>query len=101
MIQKHIIENKKTYLYLKAIEFSDADQKNQLMQLFSIQLSDNESKIATVKELFNTTGASKASQQAIQEYTLKAFDTLNSMSISEDKKSILRAFGENLMKRNV
>ena len=71
------------------------------MQLFSIQLSDNESKIATVKELFNTTGASKASQQAIQEYTLKAFDTLNSMSISEDKKSILRAFGENLMNRNV
>ncbi len=96
-----IIENKKTYLYLKAIEFSDAHQQNELMQLFSIHLSDNDSKIATVKELFNSTGASKATQQAIQEYTMKAFITLDKMVISEEKKLILRTFGENLMNRNV
>jgi geranylgeranyl diphosphate synthase type II len=96
-----IIENKKTYLYLKAIEFSDANQKNQLTQLFSIHLSDNESKIATVKELFNATGSSNATQQAIQAYTMKAFETLDKMVISEEKKTVLRTFGENLMNRNV
>jgi geranylgeranyl diphosphate synthase type II len=88
-------------LYLKAIEFSDANQKNQLIQLFSIHLSDNESKITTVKDLFNATGASNATQQAIQEYTMKAFDTLEKMAISEEKKTVLRTFGENLMNRNV
>ncbi len=96
-----IIENKKTYLYLKAIAFSDENQKNQLMHLFSIHPSDNKDKITSVKEIFNTSGASSATQKAIQEYTLKAFETLEKMNISSDKKEILRIFGENLMNRNV
>lgn len=96
-----IIENKKTYLYLKAIAFSDENQKNQLMHLFSIHPSDNKDKITSVKEIFNASGASSATQKAIQEYTLKAFETLEKMNISSDKKEILRIFGENLMNRNV
>ncbi len=96
-----IIENKKTYLYLKAIEFASSEEKNQLLQLFSVSLEDNLSKIEEVKTIFNTTGASKATQQAIQDYTLKAFATLDKMNISSDKKELLKAFGENLMNRNV
>ena len=96
-----IIENKKTYLYLKAIAFSDANQKNQLMHLFSIHPSDNIDKITSVKEIFNASGASNATQQAIQDFTLKAFETLEKMNISSDKKNMLRTFGENLMNRNV
>jgi geranylgeranyl diphosphate synthase type II len=46
-------------------------------------------------------GASNATQQAIQDYTLKAFATLDKMNISSDKKAILKSFGENLMNRNV
>ena len=96
-----IIENKKTYLYLKAIAFSDANQKSQLLHLFSIHPSDNIDKITSVKEIFNATGASSATQQAIQDFTLKAFETLEKMNISSDKKNMLRTFGENLMNRNV
>ena len=96
-----IIENKKTYLYLKAIEFASSEERKQLLQLFSVSLEDNSSKIEEVKTLFNATGASKATQQAIQDYTLKAFATLDKMNISSDKKAMLKAFGENLMNRNV
>ena len=96
-----IIENKKTYLYLKAIEFASSEERKQLLQLFSVSLEDNSSKIEEVKTLFNATGASKATQQAIQAYTLKAFATLDKMNISSDKKAMLKAFGENLMNRNV
>jgi geranylgeranyl diphosphate synthase type II len=32
---------------------------------------------------------------------MKAFETLNNMQIGEDKKMVLRAFGEKLMKRDV
>lgn len=96
-----IIENKKTYLYLKAMEFASADQKGQLLHLFSIHPGDNTDKISSVKEIFNQTGASEATQKAIQEYTFGAFDTLGKMNISSDKKEILKAFGENLMNRNV
>lgn len=96
-----IIENKKTYLYLKAIEFASAEEKSKLLQLFSVSLDENESKIEEVKSIFNTSGASNATQQAIQDYTLRAFATLDKMNISSDKKAILKSFGENLMNRNV
>lgn len=96
-----IIENKKTYLYLKAKEFSSAEEKEQLSHLFSIQPTENTDKINSVKQLFNASGASAATQQAIEEYTFKAFETLEKMNIGQDKKVILKTFGEKLMNRNV
>ena len=96
-----IIENKKTYLYLKAIEFSSKEKATELQQLFGLQLEDNLQKIETVKAIFNASGASKATQEAIEMYTFKAFETLEKMDINAEKKSILRTFGENLMGRKV
>lgn len=94
-----IIENKKTYLYLKAIEFSKPEEKEQLLRLFSVKEDDNTDKITAVKDIFSATGASAATQKAIEEYTFKAFEILEKMNISADKKAILKAFGENLMGR--
>ncbi|MBE0390277.1 MULTISPECIES: polyprenyl synthetase family protein [unclassified Flavobacterium] len=96
-----IIENKKTYLYLKAMEFSSNEVQTELQDLFASNPEDNTDKIEAVKALFNSSGASKITQDAMQEYTFKAFDTLDKMNISKDKKEILRAFGENLMGRKV
>lgn len=96
-----IIENKKTYLYLKTLEFAKSDEKEQLLHLYSIQPEDNSEKINSVKEIFNNTGASNETQKAIKEYTLKAFETLEKMNIEDEKKAVLRAFGENLMDRKV
>jgi geranylgeranyl diphosphate synthase type II len=96
-----IIENKKTYLYLKAIGLSNRDQASKLMEVFSSRVDYNIDKINWVKAVFNNSGASKATQQAIEDYTLKAFVTLEKMNIEEDKKAILRTFGENLMSRKV
>jgi len=96
-----IIENKKTYLYLKAVAFSKEAEAEELRRLFSIQPEDNTKKIKTVKELFNSSGASKATQDAIQDFTFKAFQTLDKMEINTEKKAMLKAFGENLMGRKV
>jgi geranylgeranyl diphosphate synthase, type II len=96
-----IIENKKTHLYLKAIEFANLDEREQLLHLFSVQPKDNYDKVNSVKEIFNSTGSSVATQKAIQDYTNKALDTLDKMNISADKKNILKNFGQNLMNRNV
>jgi geranylgeranyl diphosphate synthase type II len=96
-----IIENKKTYLYLKAIEFASEAEQAQLLQLFSIQPEDTTEKINSAKAIFNSSGASKATQLAIQEYTLKAFETLDKIDLNKEKKAILKNFGENLMERKV
>ena len=96
-----IIENKKTYLYLKAMEFASPNEKEELVHLFSIHPEDNLDKINSVKQIFYSSGAAQATQKAIQDFTLKAFETLEKMNVSLDKKAMLTNFGENLMKRNV
>ena len=96
-----IIENKKTYLYLKALEFSTEEDQLKLSGLFNSTLEDNDTKISIVKQLFNTSGASDATQEEIKNYTNKAFFVLESLDISEEKKTLLRDFGNGLMNRNV
>ena len=96
-----IIENKKTYLYLKALEFASADQAQELAELFSIHPQDSTTKIAAVKEIFVASGAAQETKNAIQDFTFKAFDTLQNISIDNDKKEMLRTFGEKLMNRKV
>lgn len=96
-----IIENKKTYLYLKAIEFAAPTDKTQLIQLFSIQPSDNTHKIETVKQLFDRTGASKATQDAIEMYTQKALELVEKLPVDQAKKELLIGFAQHLMRRTV
>lgn len=96
-----IIENKKTYLYLKALEFLDEKDKTELIRLFSSNPEDVSSKIDIVKQLFMVSGASEATKNAIENYTTKAFKVLESLHISEDKKQLLKTFGEKLMNRTV
>ncbi len=96
-----IIENKKTYLYLKALELGRNQEKEQLLHLYSISAKENQDKIHSVKEIFRVTGADLATREAIEDYTQKAFDILNQMDIPADKKQMLRSFGEGLMNRAV
>ncbi|WP_397363769.1 polyprenyl synthetase family protein [Olleya sp. R77988] len=96
-----IIENKKTYLYLKALDFLSEKNKRQLEQLFTVNLDDNSDKIETVKQFFVDSGSAKATQDAIKDYTEQAFKVLEGLSISDDKKELLRQFGTGLMTRNV
>jgi geranylgeranyl diphosphate synthase type II len=96
-----IIENKKTYLFLKAMKFSSVDEQLKLVKLFNSNLEKNEAKINTVKNIFNTSGASEATRQEIKNYTNKAFLVLEDLNISEEKKVLLKTFGHSLMNRNV
>ena len=96
-----IIENKKTYLYIKALEFSDESNIKQLEHLYDTHPADVENKIETIKQIFIVSGSSEATKTAIENYTKKAFAVLEHLNISENKKTILRQFGEQLMNRNV
>ena len=96
-----IIENKKTFLFLKAMEFSNATLQARLLYLFTEYTDNVEAKIEEVKQVFNESGASQATQDAIKEFTQNAFDTLDKMNIDADKKALLQSFGENLMQRKV
>ncbi|WP_103069830.1 polyprenyl synthetase family protein [Aquimarina sediminis] len=96
-----IIENKKTILYLKALEFGNKDEQKQLKGLFSLNPDNPTDKINTVKHIFETTGAKDQTRLEIEKYTAKAFAVLENLSITEDKKTALKLFGEKLMNRSV
>ncbi|RDI10266.1 polyprenyl synthetase family protein [Flavobacterium sp. AG291] len=96
-----IIENKKTYLYLKALAQANEFEKQNLLQWFSVQPEDHSDKVVAVKNIFRHTGADATIKQAIEDYTYKAFATLEKLDIAEDKKALLKNFGESLMQRNV
>lgn len=96
-----IIENKKTYLYLKANAFLSASESIQLQQLYSVNLEDNEEKINTVKAFFVSSGSAETTKKEIANYTSKAFSVLEALSISDEKKTLLQQFGNTLMTRKV
>jgi len=96
-----IIENKKTYLYLKALEFLGTSERLQLEDLFSKNFEDNTEKIKTVKQFFISSGSAEATQKEIENYTIKAFTVLEHLEISEAKKAQLKDFGNSLMTRKV
>lgn len=96
-----IIENKKTFLYLKAAENSSVEEAKQLEHLYTLNPRNPETKIETVKAIFESSGASELTRQEIEKYTQKAFECLESIDISEDKKQSLRDFGNLLMNRTV
>lgn len=96
-----IIENKKTILYLKALEFATKDEQKQLKGLFSLNPKDPSEKISAVKHLFETTGAKDKTRLEIEKYTEEAFQVLKNLSVTDDKKSILKLFGSSLMNRSV
>lgn len=96
-----IIENKKTYLYLKAFESAGLGESDRLRHLYSTRPDDSSEKINSITDIFNTTGAAEATLLAIQKYTNDAFKTLEKLQVSNQKKLQLKEFGENLMLRKV
>jgi geranylgeranyl diphosphate synthase type II len=96
-----ILENKKTYLYLKTLELgSELDKANLIEYTASKSLADD-AKVNQVKTVFQNSGAAKATQIAVKDYTDKAFELLKKLNISDEKKQLLGLFGEQLMNRSV
>lgn len=96
-----IIENKKTYLFLKALNSGSEMMTKELEHLYSIQPKEADAKIKAVRSIFEKTEADKATKVAISDYTAKAFEVLDEMEIELENKDLLKQFGKNLMNRTV
>ncbi|MDT0675167.1 polyprenyl synthetase family protein [Autumnicola musiva] len=96
-----IIENKKTFLYLKALETSVKGEANQLAHLYSINPGEHSEKVEAVKNIFESSGAAGLTRREIEKYTHKAFEILEKINISPSKKEPLKKFGQSLMERQV
>ncbi len=96
-----IIENKKTFLYLKALEVANNADKEKLHALYNEKQKNILEKIDTISTIFSTNNIPNHTHELIEYYTNKSFESLAYLNISETAKKGLRLFGENLMSRKV
>lgn len=95
-----IYENKKTILYIKALELVKNDDLNELKQWYSIETESSE-KIHAVTRIFKNWKIDEATMQLIESYTQKALASLDAISVSEDKKKVLKELAINLIDRKI
>lgn len=94
-----IIENKKTYLYIKALEKANTSSKARLRELFSVKKMDSTEKIEEVKAIFKASQSDILLKAAIDSYAERAFSILETIHLPKANKEKLKIFGENLMNR--
>ncbi len=96
-----IIENKKTFLYLKAKELAAGKERQELEELFFTQPAEPSKKVQRVKVLYEETGAAALARQEIERYTQLAFKALDTITAEEHRKAVFKEFGKNLMNRKI
>ncbi len=95
-----IVANKKTFLYLKALELADENTASKLRKLFSEPFEDEDRKILEVLQIFDKLGVRRHAETVMEQYYQAAMQSLGKVKADPDKKEIFRQFGVKLMKRD-
>lgn len=96
-----IADNKKTYLYLKALELASECDRKRLVQLFEMHIDhDEDEKITEVKAIYDRLKVKEAVEEVMADFDKKAFAALDSIDLPEEKKAHIRRYAEKLAGRN-
>lgn len=93
-----ILEKKKTYLYLRALEILNGKDKDDFLYLYNSG-SDNENKISKVIEIYNNICVIESAKAAIKKYTDIANSSLVCIKEANSRKSF-EEFSDMLLNRN-
>lgn len=95
-----ILTNKKTYLYLKALEIAHGKNLDCLRKLFSKDVIDPDSKINGVIQIYEALNIQQLTEDEILKFYNKAMTCLDNIAIDFDRKTALIGFADQLYKRN-
>jgi geranylgeranyl diphosphate synthase, type II len=84
-----ILTNKKTYLFLKALERSGEKTKKRLLSLYSHKPANEASKISEVKQIFELFHIADDCTELIEQYYQKGMSCLDNLTISIENKELL------------
>jgi len=99
VIGSDIVDNKKTILFLTAIEKADEKDLQELVGWYLEKTNDFQTKKQRVIELFEKYKVRDVVEKMIGEYTIKALSTLDKISVDESKKENLRTLTSQLVDR--
>jgi geranylgeranyl diphosphate synthase type II len=95
-----IADNKKTYLYLKALELASDKDRKRLEYLFTLRMDhDEEEKIEEVQAIYDSLHVKETVEQVMFDYDRKAIEALAAVSLPEERKKHLRTYAELLSGR--
>ena len=94
-----ILENKKTVLFHLCLLNANKDQSKSLKTLYSQKNSID--KVAKVTQIFKTTKADIDNLKLVENYTNLALNSLNHLTISNEKKDELIEFSNSLLDRKL
>lgn len=95
-----IVRNKKTWMYLKALERANPQQRQTLRALYHTTPQDPNSKIETVLELFQRLGIAELARQAQQRFAHTALAYLQRVQAPNDRKQLLADLAHWLTQRD-
>jgi len=95
-----IITNKKTYLYIKALQETKGTDLSDLIHYFSSTRFDPDEKVKAVTKIYDRLGVKESTVALINEYYDKALTYFSKLSVSNDKKFILKKYTDQLISRN-
>ena len=95
-----IADNKKTYLYLKALELASEKDRKRLEHLFTLRMDhDEEEKIEEVQAIYDRLHVKEAVEQVMLSYDRMAIEALSAINLPEEKKKHLSTYAELLSGR--
>ena len=94
-----IKSNKKTFLYLLALEKADYIQKEKLLYWFATDPDNFDVKFNEVKTIFDELDIFKLTEDRIHYYVNAAIKNVENLSISNDNKTYLIDFAQQLAQR--
>ena len=98
-IGNDIAANKKTYLWVKALELADKTMTDQLLSCLELKPQDTEEKIRKVKSLYDQLHIKEHTESTIQLFTGKAIHALEKVLVAEEKKKAILDLTHQLMRR--
>ncbi len=94
-----IVANKKTWLYIHALDKADKHQRQQLLDAFMNRIDNEEEKIRLVKGIYDQLEISQLAQDFMQTFYTKAFDFLQKINQPEKQKEKLKRLATDLFNR--
>jgi len=95
-----IVDNKKTFLVIRALEKANPTQKEELHHWLTLEDFSREEKISAVKGIFDQIGIRELTEKRIQDFYEIALDSLKRLNRPDDRKGELFDFASYLMTRN-
>ena len=94
-----IADNKKTYLYLKALELASEDDKKRLEVYFSMPKGRDDKKMQAVLDIFAKYNVKEIVTDVMTHYYENSLKHLDKITVPDENKVVLRNYADRLYNR--